>query len=114
MMTDFYDYGQYISSNANYKTSNWRTSNWRGIEPDETRISKDAKEAKTSIETCNTECILVEDKVKIDCNDGEKLSLSEYIKKCIKQESCDNIKTEKKENNLIFHNKLSNKIKMLI
>ena len=109
MMTDFYDYGQYISSNANYKTLNWR-----GIEPDETIISKDAKEAKTSIETCNTECILVEDKVKIDCNDGEKLSLSEYIKKCIKQESCDNIKTEKKENNLIFHNKLSDKIKMLI
>lgn len=101
MMTDFYDYGQYISSNANYK--------WRG------KDAKEAKEeAKTSIETCNTECILVEDKVKIDCNDGEKLSLSEYIKKCIKQESCDNIKTEKKENNLIFHNKLSDKIKMLI
>ena len=106
MMTDFYNYGQYISSNANYKTSNWRVS-----EPDETIISKDAK---TSIETCNTECILVEDKVKIECNDGEKLSLSEYIKKCIKQESCDNTKTEKKENNLIFHNKLSDKIKMLI
>lgn len=109
MMTEFYNYGQYISSNANYNTSNWR-----GIGPDETIISKDAKEAKTSIETCNTECILVEDKVKIECNDGEKLSLSEYIKKCIKQESCDNIKTEKKENNLIFHNKLSDKIKMLI
>ena len=112
MMTDFYNYGQYISSNANYKTSNWR-----GIETDEIIISKDAKdakEAKTSIETCNTECILVEDKVKIDCNDGEKLSLSEYIKKCIKQESCDNTKIEKKENNLTFHNKLSDKIKMLI
>ena len=109
MMTDFYNYGQYISSNANYKTSNWR-----GIEPDETIISKDAKEAKISIETCNTECILVEDKVKIDCNDGEKLSLSEYIKKYIKQESYDKTKIEKKENNLTFHNKLSDKIKMLI
>ena len=109
MMTDFYNYGQYISSNANYNTSNWR-----GIEPDETITSKDAKETKASIEMCNTDCILVEDKVKIDCNNGEKLSLSEYIKKCIKQESCDKTKTEKKENNLIFNNKLSDKIKMLI
>lgn len=107
MMTDFYNYGQYISSNANYNTSNWREN-----ESDKIIDVKEA--AKTSIETCNTGCILVEDKVKIECNDGEKLSLSEYIKKCIKQESCDNIKTEKKENNLIFHNKLSDKIKMLI
>ena len=50
MMTDFYDYGQYISSNANYKTLNWR-----GIEPDETIITKDAKEAKTSIEMSDPE-----------------------------------------------------------
>lgn len=55
--------------------------------------------------------VYINENTKVECNNGERFSLEEYIKK---QLNCNNVKIEENKNNLTFHGKLSNKLDMLI
>ena len=79
--------------------NNYETALWRH-EYDSCNISN-------ALITDNT--VYINENTKVECNNGERFSLEEYIKK---QLNCNNVKSE--ENNLTFHGKLSNKLNMLI
>ena len=59
----------------------------------------------------NNNTILDEENTKIECNNGERFSLEEYIKK---QLNCDIGEIEENKSNLTFDDKLPNKLDMLI
>ena len=59
----------------------------------------------------NNNTILDEENTKIECNNGERFSLEEYIKKYL---NFDIGEIEEKKNNLTFDDKLPNRLDMLI
>ena len=59
----------------------------------------------------NSNTIIDEENTKIECNNGERFSLEEYIKKYL---NFDIGEIEEKKNNLTFDDKLSNRLHMLI
>lgn len=73
------------------------------------RHEYDSCNISNALITDNT--VYINENTKVECNNGERFYLEEYIKK---QLNCNNVKSEEKKNNLTFHNKLSNKLNMLI
>lgn len=74
----------------------------------EPKLNTISYEAKNTIS--NTICIN-EDNTEIKCDDGERLSLNEYVKKLLNN---DDAKIKEKKNNMTSDDKLFDKFDMLI